>query len=85
MSREFKDEVVDWKKLWNILEQPTVANGEDVAVDVTPCEEKALTKFAEFLGKMNPPEDDRIPLKIRKENDVKFKEVITQQFKYLSK
>lgn len=82
--RKFKDDKVDWKKLFDKLENPLVANGEEY-IDVTPCEEKALDELAAFVGKMNPPEDDRIPLEARKENDIKFREFVNSQFNYLER
>ena len=77
----FKDEV-DWVKLWDKLENPTICNGEE-CINLTEAEQSALTNFAKFIAKMNPPEDDRILAEIRRSNDDKFKTFIEEQFRYL--
>jgi hypothetical protein len=46
---------------------------------------EAIDKFANLLAKMNPPEDDRIPVDARRDNDAKFKKFVDSQFKYLPK
>ena len=73
---------VDWKHIMNELTHPKIENGEEI-VNLTENEVEALERFAKLVGKFNPPEDDRLPVKIRQENDVKFREFVNGQFAYL--
>ena len=76
-----KKDNVDWTKLWVYLSVDVTKPGYcDAQGWVTESEIKALEKFGKFIAKMNPPEDDRIPLEARKENDVRFRAFVESQF-----
>jgi hypothetical protein len=76
---------VNWDHIIEALEHPkTDENGEEF-IDITPCEMAAIDKFAELCKSFRVPENDQLPVSVRRQNDEKFREVLNRQFAYLDR